>query len=505
MSQPHSDVTLTLAPYVRRAALDRSLPHLIVSLEAGRPSLGATRIRLDSIQTVLLGRGATSAVRLDGERVAIELADPFLSKEHAAFARRQEEWVVDDSGSRNGTFVYQAGSSPVRVAAGQPMPVADGAWIRIGRTFLRFRAALPCAAQDQVGPVVRLSAELAPPGLISVLPELEQQFDQVETLARQPFRGVLISGETGTGKELLARALHDLSPRARRPFVSVNCGRLGEHAHAELFGVEGRTFANAEAKQGFVRKARGGTLFLDEIGKLALDVQDSLLRVLDNGEIQPVGADRTETIPLEELNVVFAANEDLGRLARAGRFLPDLRARLGAIELKLPPLRDRMEDVGLIFAQLFRQLHAEHLLPDAEGVPLSIEATSAIVTGSWPWNIRGLREGLRAELVKRADKELGPESFEEALQRQAEGAEVGDGPARPSRRRLLSEEQERRRGEILAIYAEYVLSKGERGAKSHVAAALGYKGVAYLAKDELRLGITRGDYEQVVGEQRDAR
>lgn len=499
-----TDVTLTLSPYERRDTLTRRLPHLIVSLEGGLPLAGATRIRLESVNTVLLGRGVPAANGVGGAGgcIQLKLQDPFLSKQHAVLSCNRGEWYIHDEQSRNGTFIHRDGFAPVQVRSGQPEHVPSGSWIRLGRTFLRFREALPCAQEAEWS--VRRQPYFLSPGLVSALPALEQQFYDAVVLAARPFRHALISGETGTGKELLARALHDLSPRSSRPFVSVNCGRLSDHAHAELFGVEGRTFANADAKQGFIRNARGGTLFLDEIGKLSIEVQDSLLRVLDSGEVQPVGADRTETIPMRELNVVFAANEDLAQLVREGRFLPDLRARIGSTVFELPPLRERMDDVGLILAQLLQQLEAEGVVLRIEEIPFSNEAISAIIMGAWPWNIRGLREGLRAQLVAGHEGALGPESFEAALRRQGNAAggpaDGAAGPQREARRRLLSDEQARRRAEILNIYAAYVQAKGERGAKSHVAESLGYKGVNYLAKDELRLGITRGDYERAVGQ-----
>jgi len=199
---------------------------------------------------------------------------------------------------------------------------------------------------------------------------------------------VLITGETGSGKDEAARAIHAAGSRAKRPFVAINCaGIVGTLAESLLFGHEKGSFTGAdETTTGAFRAADGGILFLDEIGELALDLQPKLLRVLELREVVPVGATR----PLKvDVQVIAATNRDLHREAATGRFRDDLLYRLNTIHIVVPPLRDRCDDIPL-FAAHFAADCAQRF--DRPGWTLSDEAIQRFMEHSWPGNVRELKQ-----------------------------------------------------------------------------------------------------------------
>jgi DNA-binding NtrC family response regulator len=200
---------------------------------------------------------------------------------------------------------------------------------------------------------------------------------------------VLITGETGTGKELIARALHHHSRRAARPFVPVNCGALAEGLlESELFGHVRGSFTGALGdKKGVFEQAEGGSIFLDEIGETTAGVQVRLLRVLEQGEVRPVGASRVLTV---NVRVVAATNRDLERAVREGSFRQDLYYRLNVIRIAVLPLRDRREDIPLLAAHVLRDVATR-------GGPLrrlDPEALAALMSYAWPGNVRELENVL---------------------------------------------------------------------------------------------------------------
>lgn len=205
----------------------------------------------------------------------------------------------------------------------------------------------------------------------------------------------LIVGETGTGKELLARALHGGGRRHAAPFVPVNCAALpATLIESELFGHERGAFTDARAaKPGLFEVAEGGTLFLDEVGTLPLDVQAKLLRVLDDREVRRVGGTRSRAI---DVRVIAATNDDLDDAVRAGRFREDLYYRLNVIQHRLPPLRDRGEDVLLIAQHLLTRLSAREGLPCPT---MTAEVRGVLLGHHWPGNIRELRNAVERALL----------------------------------------------------------------------------------------------------------
>ncbi len=197
---------------------------------------------------------------------------------------------------------------------------------------------------------------------------------------------MLIYGDSGTGKELLARAIHRASPRRDEPFVAVNCGAIPEPLlESELFGHARGAFSGAvQAHKGLFQAADGGTIFLDEIGDMPLALQVKLLRVLQEGEVRPVGA--TQSIPID-VRVISATHRDLEAQKASGRFREDLYYRLNVVSLRLPPLADRREDIPLLATHFLRRLAERYKRP----VPsLAPDAMALLVAAPWPGNVRQL-------------------------------------------------------------------------------------------------------------------
>ena len=211
---------------------------------------------------------------------------------------------------------------------------------------------------------------------------------------------VLIRGETGTGKELVARRLHLLGPRRAGPFVAVNCAAIpGNLLESELFGHEAGAFTGAAARRtGRFEAADGGTLFLDEIGELASDLQAKLLRALESREVAPVGADAARSV---DVRVVAATNRDLEQQIEAGRFREDLYYRLRVVEIGVPPLRERPEDIVELAERFSAQIGPKVGRP---GVRLSAGARERLVAHPWRGNVRELKNEIeRALIVGRGD------------------------------------------------------------------------------------------------------
>jgi len=229
--------------------------------------------------------------------------------------------------------------------------------------------------------------------LISKSPKMRRIFDVIEQVG--PLGStVLIHGETGTGKELVAQAVHAASHR-RGPWVAVNCAALQESLlESELFGHERGAFTDAERRrQGLFERADGGTLFLDEIGDISPAVQAKLLRVLQTGQFERVGGSQTLQV---DARIVAASNKRLDDEVAAGRFRRDLFYRLSVIRLDLPPLRERPEDIHLLAAHFLNKLKTKSTPPVTE---IDHEAMQALLDYSWPGNVRELENALKAAVA----------------------------------------------------------------------------------------------------------
>ncbi len=238
------------------------------------------------------------------------------------------------------------------------------------------------------------------------------EFQEVLTLVRAvgpTSSAVLITGETGTGKELLARAIHDLSPRCRKAFVRVNCAALPLGlVESELFGHERGAFTGAEQRrQGRFELANGGTLFLDEIGEMPLEAQAKLLRVLEDGQVDRVGS--TQAVPVD-VRIIAATNADLTAAIDAGRFRPDLFYRLHVFPIVIPPLRERPEDIPLLATYFLEQYQVKMKRFRLEFSAQSIEH---LLHYTWPGNVRELQNVIeRAVILARSPiVEIGDRDF----------------------------------------------------------------------------------------------
>jgi two-component system response regulator AtoC len=221
---------------------------------------------------------------------------------------------------------------------------------------------------------------------------------------------VLVRGETGTGKELIASLVHAQSSRSLAPLVRFNCAAIpGELAEAELFGHSQGAFTGAlHARRGFFAQADGGTLVLDEVGELPLPIQAKLLRALQGGEIQPVGAARVEHV---DVRVVACTNRDLAAEVRAGRFREDLYYRLAVVELLVPPLRDHREDIPALAAEFARRLAQRFGMQDVRLLPELLHALQGL---DWPGNVRELENAVARFLALSAGGEIGLEVLADA-------------------------------------------------------------------------------------------
>ncbi|MBI3490572.1 MAG: sigma-54-dependent Fis family transcriptional regulator [Acidobacteria bacterium] len=223
-------------------------------------------------------------------------------------------------------------------------------------------------------------------GMLGRSPLMQEVFSLIQRLAPHA-KVVLISGETGTGKELAARAFHQAGPRRNRPFVTINCSAVVDTLfESELFGhVRGAFTGAVESKPGMFEAAQGGTLFLDEVGELPLSVQAKLLRALELGEVQRVGSLQSKRV---DVSVIAATNRDLRAEVAAGRFRGDLFYRLNVVEVALPPLRDRREDIPYLTAAFMRDA-SQRMDKPLNG--LTPAAERALLTARWDGNVRELK------------------------------------------------------------------------------------------------------------------
>ncbi|HZR07891.1 MAG TPA: sigma 54-interacting transcriptional regulator [Myxococcales bacterium] len=369
----------------RRAAPAPGQPYLFLAFQCDRPLEKGARFSLAGVDRVTLGRGAA----LNGERVQdagasvlkITVPDARMSGTHARLHKVLGRWALEDAGSKNGTFV-----DGQRTATS---PLADDALLELGHSFFVFRESLPRA-----DPAFLDGRELQPiaRGMVTLSPGFAVGLQRVATFARSRVP-VLVRGESGTGKELIASAIHELSGRTG-PFIPVNCGAIAPNlVESELFGYKKGAFSGAaEDRPGLVRSSEHGTLLLDEIGDLPLPAQATLLRVLQEHEVLPVGATRPVKV---DLRVVAATHRDLAALADEEKFRSDLLARLDGATVVLPPLRERREDFGLIASTLIEKIAGEL----ARDVAFSADAARMLLLHDWPLNVRELEKCLASALL----------------------------------------------------------------------------------------------------------
>ncbi len=300
------------------------------------------------------------------------LTDSSISGLHAELLLGPNGVLLRDLKSTNGTTI-----NGVRI---------QEAWVEPGMTLVLGKTAIAFLAEDHVD--VPLSGRDHFGALLGQSPAMREVYAVLERIAPTEM-SVLIGGETGSGKELVARALHDESPRQRGPFVVLDCGALPrELAEAAILGHKKGTFTGAITdRPGCFEDASGGTLFLDEIGELPLELQPKLLRVLDRREVQRIGE---STVRKVDVRVVAATHRDLKAMVSAGSFREDLYFRLSVMTVELPPLRDRGEDIGLL-ADKFIGDTARRIPAITTPPTLSPAARQALLRHNWPGNVRELK------------------------------------------------------------------------------------------------------------------
>jgi two-component system, NtrC family, response regulator AtoC len=352
--------------------------------EPGRPP---RVVSLARGRTLRIGRGEDQDVRLD---------DPRTSRAHAVLEFEGGRITVHDLGSSNGTWL-----GAKRVAGSATL--SAGTLVRVGNTRIVPVPPDSAVRPETHGPIVgdtRVGNDV-----VSVDPATVALFALVRRLAASDLP-VLVQGETGTGKEVVARTLHRYSPRANGPFIAVNCATLPEAlAESELFGHERGAFTGALArKTGMFEAANGGVLVLDEVGELSPTNQARLLRALQERAVQRIGA--TRPVPVD-VRVVCATNRDLAVEVARGRFREDLYFRLNGVTVTVPPLRERPRDV----IPLARQMAAER-----GNYTLSDDFCEALQRYEWPGNVRELQNALDCAVALANGSELLASCLPTALQ-----------------------------------------------------------------------------------------
>jgi two-component system, NtrC family, nitrogen regulation response regulator NtrX len=305
-------------------------------------------------------------------------------------------------------------------------------------------------------------------------PAMKEVMAQVEQVAASETR-VCVRGETGTGKELIARTLHERSPRQNGPFVSINCAAIpAELIESELFGHEKGSFTGAAARHiGKFEQAHRGTLFLDEIGDMPLGMQAKLLRVLEEGEIERVGGGSLMAV---DVRVIVATHRNLEEQVRRGSFREDLYHRVFVFPILLPPLRERREDIRVLAEHFVSQLSEQNHWRPASFSP---EALAALEAYSWPGNVRELRNVIERVLLYRSGDEISRQTVERALPRNmGVSATTGAGGNGPLTQRIEEFERE-------TLLAEL---KRNRHHMTNTAKALGLER-SHLYKKCQQLGI----------------
>jgi transcriptional regulator with GAF, ATPase, and Fis domain len=416
---------------------------------------------LGVVVEVVVGRGAPSRLRLGADPLVVGagpdagliLDDPAVSRAHVELSLAPEGVAVRDLGSRNGT--HYLGQRIERAV------LTLGSRLRIGGAEL---ALSPDVQGLSSAPDV---ADAGYRGLVGASPAMRRLLAVLVRLEGS-LVNVLVEGESGVGKELVAQALHAGSRVTAGPLVAVNCGALGrELVASELFGHRRGAFTGAvEHRVGAFQAADGGTLFLDEIGELPLDVQPMLLRALESGEIKPLGGHEACSV---KVRVIAATNRDLEAEIAAGRFREDLFYRLAVVRIGVPPLRERPEDIEVL---------AKKFAVEAGVGALPADVLAELAAQRWPGNARELRNAVHAFAALGALAEArapGDDELRAALRRAVD-------PARP-----YQEAKDEFTGLFTRIYLEKLLAR-TGGNQSEAARVSGVER-SYLGKLLVKHGV----------------
>jgi DNA-binding NtrC family response regulator len=420
-------------------------PQLFVVLEGADPTGSGSRLALADVDEVTVGRAEARTVLCTprSKSWTIGLTDARISARHARLHRTGSEWQVEDLGSTNGTFVNGQRSASTSLH--------DGDVLLLGRAVLRFRSGMP--TPEGTAPTTDAHhAKTNALRLRTLVPALAFEHDVLARVATTQVT-VLLLGDTGTGKEVVAHAIHAASRRAGQ-FVAVNCAALTDSLlEAQLFGHAKGAFSGAvRDAPGFVRAAHDGTLFLDEIGDLPRAAQGVLLRVLQEGEVVPVGTTHPTKV---DIRVVAATHQPIESMVERGEFRRDLFSRLRGFTHRLWPLADRREDVGLLVTDLLDRLAAG----GARGLTFTAAAAQALVLHGWPLNTRELAQALAHALAIAPDGTIDIAHLPATLSGGGRSATsslppVSLNPADIALRDELVRRMEHRRGNVAAVARE---------------------------------------------------
>jgi len=339
-----------------------------------RPVPGLVLVFADKKPALRVFRSDAAPLELGRSELAItELLDGMISRKHVRLAFEDGEWRVEDLASLNGTFV-----NGKRITAETPTPLPPDSVMRIGGAVLLSVA--------DVVPFEHYGLGVGD-GLV-LGPVLRRTFETVAQAERAGASSLLVEGESGSGKELVARAFHALGRGADAPFVAVHCATLPKDlADRLLFGSRRGAAAGSSDAAGYVHGADGGTLFRDEVGELAPDVQSQLLRLLETREVLRLGATSAEPV---NVRVCAATSAPLREEVGAGRFREDLYFRIGKLVLVLPPLRKRLEEVPWHIQEVLDEFGKR-----GELLAASASFVDACMRRAWPGNVRELRAEVR--------------------------------------------------------------------------------------------------------------
>jgi len=335
---------------------------------------------------VTIGRDEGNTVRID---------DPSVSRRHAVL-RVAEKIEIEDLGGANGIFVREkAGTGGANETLGVRQLVRRKADLAVGERILLGTASLVVRHAQAVDLPDIATGAAADAGAVVRDPAMRAVYEQAARAARASI-SVLLLGETGVGKEVMARAIHAGSPHTARPFMGINCAALAESLlEGELFGAEKGAYTGAvTARAGLFEAASGGTVFLDEVGELPLATQSKLLRVLEERTVVRLGSTRPRPI---DVRFVAATNRDIEADSRTGRFRADLYFRLAGITLSIPPLRERPAELELLVQRFVAAACRD--LDRTAPLRVSPEALALLRRHDWPGNVRELRNAIERAAV----------------------------------------------------------------------------------------------------------
>ncbi len=448
-------------------SLGALLVRLVTAEDVAAPS---SRHRLDSCSSVLFSRSEANGGQSRDGVLSVAVDDRYVSTRHLRLLREGSRWKAVDEGSTNGTFLDGR-----RLGRGEERLLGDEALLEVGHTFFLFRNDARGSAEtpSTVAPSRRDGHEPT-----TLNPEWELELARIERLAPTGHE-LLVEGESGVGKEVLARALHARSGRPG-PLVSVNCGALSENLlDDELFGHVRGAFSGAQSdRQGLIRAAHQGTLLLDEVGEMPPGLQVKLLRVLEDHRVRPIGTEAETSV---DVRIIAATHRDLRKLVADGTFRQDLLARLGLLTTRVPPVRQRREDLGILIRSILRSGP-----PGSDRLRFDLDALRQVLLHPWPLNVREMRQALRVavDLARGDGAQAVAVSSHHLPQGVREGAPGVPAPSGAAREFTSEERQQRER--VVALLGAH---------QGNVAAAARELGLARTNLQRLmaRLEIGRSD------------